>query len=57
MKAGTKNRITCNECSVESEVIFEPKAVGLPEAELDTFNEDDVTYCPFCGSDSIEVAE
>jgi hypothetical protein len=57
MKAGDKARITCNECKIESEVVLEPKAIGLPKEELANWNEDDVTYCAFCGSDSIEVEE
>jgi hypothetical protein len=57
MKAGNKDRITCNECNTESEIVLEPKAIGLSKEELAEFNENDVTYCPFCGSDSIEVEE
>ena len=60
MKAGDKNRIQCNECDVESEVIFEPKAVGLSTAELEEkgLNEtNDINSCPFCGSDQFEVLE
>lgn len=56
MKAGEKTRIQCEECNQESEIVLEPKAVGLAEEDRPT-DETDVTTCPFCGSDSIIVEE
>lgn len=52
MKAGDKERFDCEDCSKEFEVILEPKAVGLPEAQRpkDTGK---VKACPFCGGRNI----
>lgn len=38
---------------VEFEVTYEPKAKGNKK-EASNIEEDDVTNCPFCGSDTVE---
>lgn len=55
MKAGTTFRFDCqnSECMVEFEVTYEPKAKGNKK-EASNIEEDDVTNCPFCGSDTVE---
>lgn len=56
MKAGESERALCNDCHTEFEVTLEPKAKNIPESArlADTNN---TGYCPFCGSDQIELDE
>jgi hypothetical protein len=54
MKAGESTRIQCEECGLETEIVLEPKAVGMEPDERPN-DEADVTCCPLCSSDSIVV--
>lgn len=56
MKAGDNICMTCDQCSVEFEVVYEPKAKTDKESAK-SIVDNAVCYCPFCGNDVEDIED
>lgn len=51
MNPGDTIRETCDDCSSEFDVTYEPKCKGNANAAVGIESKEGIAFCPFCGAE------